>query len=75
MAQHAKLKKLIKELTPFQRNCLNLCLDFMRGYTTYDSDNSLTLADKLACIFDPPFDLSDYNIQSMVLILEIMIKN
>ena len=75
MAQHVKLKKLIKELTPFQRNCLSLCLEFLREYTTYDSNASLTFADKLACIFDPPFDLSDYNIQSMVLILEIMIKN
>ena len=70
-----KLRQLIKELNPLQRNRLKLCIDFLCELTSYESDTSESARDKLLSLFHPRQNLSDYNVKSMVLVLEIMIQN
>ena len=37
-ARYAKLKKLVNELNPLQRNSFKLCLEFLRDLTAHESD-------------------------------------
>ena len=66
---------LVKDLYQLKRNCLKLCLEFLRELTTFELDNSDANTDKLQSIFHPQENLSSYNIQSMVLVLKTMIEN
>ena len=78
-----KLKSLVKELNPLQRNVLKFCLEFLRDLSGYGSNNNAASSQVLSQTLQSIFRVQEYsatslsnaNIQSIVLVLTTMIDN
>ena len=66
---------LVNGMHPNKRSCLNLCLEFLRNFTTYETNDATIATERLQSIFQSQQNLSNNNIMSIISVLKLMIES